>query len=429
MALFGIGGSKSKSSSDSNANTFVDRDQAPYLSDVRSQAQRLNSSGMPVEGVAGINNNLKTTLNDQYSGGNMIANAGGHMGQMGNHMAERGYGGAMDYANRAMGSGPTQGAGFAFGTGNNYAGGAQGFDAAQGRGADFQMANQMGNSASTAGPANMNSAVNQGFDQNNLGNYINNDVLNGQINAATRDITRNLNENQLTGNAANAASSGNSGSSRRAVMDAISTRGANDRSADIGSQMRGNAYNQALGIEAGRASQNAGFQQGANQANAGFMQNSNQFNAGQQNQMRSQGFTMGGNQLQNNLSRQQQADQFNSGQYNQARQFGTGVGQGAFNSNTSNNQFGADMAFRGGGAGVGMQQTGAGMIGAGLDRAQGSGQYGRDYEQQLMNQQYRQGMAPYNSLNFYNQIVGGPNNLSNSSASSRGSSSSFNLSV
>jgi hypothetical protein len=427
--MFGFGKNSSKSSSNSNANTFVDRDQAPYLNDVRSQAQRLNSSGMPVEGVAGINNNLKTTLNDQYSGGNMIANAGGHMGQMGNHMAERGYGGAMDYANRAMGSGPTQGAGFAFGAGNNYAGGAQGFDAAQGRGADFQMANEMGNSASTAGPANMNSAVNQGFDQNNLSNYINNDVLNGQIDAASRDVTRNLNENQLTGIQSEAARGMNSGSSRTGIAMGVAKRGAQDAIYDISSNMRGNAYNQALGIESNRASQNAGFQQGANQANAGFMQNSNQFNAGQQNQMRSQGFTMGGNQLQNNLNRQQQGDQFNAGQFNQARQFGTGVGQGAFNSNTSNNQFGADMAFRGGGAGVGMQQTGAGMIGSGLDRAQGAGQYGRDYEQQLMNQQYRQGMAPFSGLNFYNQIVGGPNNLSNSNTTSSGKSSGFNFNI
>lgn len=427
MPLFSFGGSKSKSSSNSSSKTYVDPSQQPFLNDIRGRAQQLSQNGMPVEGVAGINSNLRNTLNDQYSGGNMIANAGGAMGRFGDGMARQGYGGAMNYANRAMGSGPMQGAGFAFGAGNNYASGAQGFDAAQGGGANFGMANNMGNSASTAGPASMNSAVNQGFDQSNLSNYINNDVLQGQIDASTRDITRNLNENQLTGSASNAAASGNSGSSRRAVMDAIATRGANDRSADIASNMRGNAYNQALGIEAGRASQNAGFQQGANQANAGFLQNSNQFNAGQQNQLRSQGFTMGGNQLQNNLTRQQQADQYNAGQYNQARGFGTGIGQGAFNSNTLNNQFGADMAFRGGAAGVGMQRTGADMIGSGLDRAQGSGQYDRDYEQQLMNQQYRYGMAPYNSLNFYNDIVGAPNNLSSATSSSKGSSKSLNF--
>ena len=428
MPLFSFGGSKSKSSSNSSSNTFVDPTQQPYRRDLMRQAQGLNNSGgMPVEGVAGINDNLRNTLNDQYAGGNMIANAGGAMGQFGNGMARQGYGGAMNYANRAMGSGPMQGAGFAFGAGNQYASGAQGFDAAQGSGANFGMANNMGNSASTAGPASMNSAVNQGFDQSNLSNYINNDVLNGQIDAATRDITRNLQQNTLPSIQGQAAGSGNSGSSRVGNMMGTAMGMANESIGDIASNMRGNAYNQALGIEAGRASQNAGFQQGANQANAGFLQNSNQFNAGQQNQLRSQGFTMGGNQLQNNLARQQQADQYNAGQFNQARQFGTGVGQGAFNSNISNNQFGADMAFRGGAAGVGMQRTGADMIGSGLDRAQASGQYGRDYEQQLYNQQFRQGMAPYNSLNFYNDIVGAPNNLSSATSSSKGSSKSLNF--
>lgn len=428
MPLFSFGGSKSKSSSNSSSNTYVDPTQQPYRRDLMRQAQDLNNSGsMPVEGVAGINNNLRNTLSDQYAGGNMIANAGGAMGRYGNNMARQGYGGAMDYANRSMGSGPMQGAGFAFGAGNQYASGAQGFNAAQGGGANFGMANDMRNSASTAGPASMNAANNSGFNQGNLSNYINNDVLQGQIDASTRDITRNLNENQLTGSASNAAASGNSGSSRRAVMDAIATRGANDRSADIASNMRGNAYNQALGIEAGRASQNAGFQQGANQANANFMQNANQFNAGARNSMLSQGYGMGASQLESNLARQQQADQYNAGQFNQARQFGTGVGQGAFNSNVSNNQFGADMAFRGGAAGVGMQQTGSNMIGSGLDRAQASGQYGRDYEQQLLNERYRQGMAPYNSLNFYNDIVGAPNNLSSATSSSKGSSKSMNF--
>lgn len=428
MPLFSFGGSKSKSSSNSSSNTFVDPTQQPYRRDLMRQAQDLNNNGgMPVEGVAGINNNLRNTLSDQYAGGNTIANAGGAMARYGNQLAGSGYGGAMDYANRSMGSGPTQGAGFAFGAGNQYASGAQGFDAAQGGGANFGMANGMGNSASTAGPASMNAANNAGFNQGNLSNYINNDVLQGQIDASTRDITRNLQQNTLPSIQGQAAGSGNSGSSRVGNMMGTAMGMANESIGDISANMRGNAYNQALGIEAGRASQNAGFQQGANQANANFMQNANQFNAGQQNQLRSQGFTMGGSQLQNNLSRQQQADQYNAGQFNQARQFGTGVGQGAFNANIANNQFGADMAFRGGAAGVGMQRTGADMIGSGLDRAQASGQYGRDYEQQLLNERYRQGMAPYNSLNFYNDIVGAPNNLSSATSRSKGSGKSANF--
>lgn len=372
--IFGFGKKKSSSSSSSQAQTFVDPSQQPYLDFGRGQARQLYDQGpMPVEGVAGINPNLATSLNNQFTAGNQIANAGGNMMAQGGNMMGQGFGGAMNYANQAMGAGPAQGAGFAIGTGNQYASGTAGM-----------------------GAASMNAAVNQGFDQSNLSNYINNDVLQGQINAATRDINRNLEENQLTGNASAAAGAGASGSSRRSVMDAIAMRGAADRSADVASQMRGQAYGQALGIEAGRASQNANFQQGANQANAGF---------------------------------QQQSDMFNTRSFNDARRFGTGMGANAFNANTAANQFGANMAFRGGQAGMDMSRTGAGMMGSGLDRAQGSGQYMRDYDQQMENYQYRQGMAPYNSLQFYNQQIGDPNNLSSSTTTSKGKSSGFNLSI
>ena len=138
---------------------------------------------------------------------------------------------------------------------------------------------------------------------------------------------------------------------------------------------------------------------------------------------------MGGDQLQANLNRQQGADQFNATQYNNARQYGTGMGANAFNANTANNQFGANMAFRGGQAGMDMSRTGAGMMGSGLDRAQGSGQYMRDYDQQMENYQFRQGMAPYNALAYYNQQIGDPNNLSSSTTTSTGKSSGFNFSI
>lgn len=371
MGIFSFGGSKSKSSSKSESNTYVDPSQQPFLQDLRSQAQSLNAGGMPVEGVAGINPNLANALQNQYTGGNMQAAGGSGMMGYGSGMMNRGFGGAMGFANRAMRRGPMGAAGFAMGTGNRFASGTAGMEA-----------------------ANMSAATNQGFDQANLGNYINNDVLQGQINAATRDIGRNLNENQLTGNAAMAAGSGNSGSSRRAVMDAIAMRGAADRSADVAAQMRGQAYGQALGIEAGRASQNAGFQQAANQANAGF---------------------------------DQQANQYNAGAYNQARQFGSTLGQNAYNTNQQGQQFGANLAFRGGQAGMDAMRTGASMFNTGIGQQLASAGYGRDYEQQLLNQQYREGMAPFNALNFYNQIVGAPNNLSSASASSKGSSKSLNL--
>ena len=456
--IFSFGGSKNKSSSNSSSNTYVDPSQQPYRLDLMRQAQGLNNQGMPVEGVAGINPNLAGALQNQYMGGNMQAGAGAGLMGYGSQLAG-GSGAALGFSNRAMAEGPRQGIGTAFGAGNLYSRGAAGGGIAQGSGVNSGMANEMAGNASTMNPAamgsasmnaaGMNAATNAGFNQDNLSNYINNDVLQGQINAATRDITRNLNENQLTASASNAAASGNSGSSRRAVMDAIATRGANDRSADVAAAMRGNAYGQALGIEAGRASQNAGFQQAANQANAGFQQGANQananfmqdsmrtnagfaqganqYNAGAQNALLSQGYGIGASQLESNLARQQQGNQFNAGQFNQARQFGAGIGQNAFNTNQQNQQFGADLAARLGAQGVSNMQTGAGMYNTGVGQQLASGQYGRDYEQQLMNYNYRQGMAPYNSLNFYNQIVGAPNNLSRATSSSRGRSSSLSF--
>jgi hypothetical protein len=56
--------------------------------------------------------------------------------------------------------------------------------------------------------------------------------------------------------------------------------------------------------------------------------------------------------------------------------------------------------------------------------AQGAGDQQRAYDQQLLQQQYQQGMAPYNSLNFYNSVVGAPNNLSTATSQSTGKSKS-----
>lgn len=429
MGLFGIGGSKSKSSSNSSAKTFVDPSQAPYLSDIRGQARDLNNrGGMPVEGVAGINPYINNALANRYSGGNMQAGAGAALMGNGSNLA-RGSGSALRFANTAMMGNPYGGVNAAFGAGNRYAGGVRGADTAQGTGVDYDMANRMGDSAATADAANMNAASNAGFDFNNVSKYMNNDVLQGQIDAASRDITRNLQQSTLPSIQGLAAGAGSSGSSRVGNLMGSAIGMANESIGDISSNMRNNAFNQGLGIEAGRASQNAGYQQGANQANANFLQNSNQFNAGARNSMLGQGYGIGASQLESNLGRAQQGDQFNSGQYNTARAFGSGVGQDSFNTSQQNRRYGADLAARLGSEGVSNMRTGANMFNTGIDQQMSMGEYGRNYEQQLLNERYRQGMAPYNSLNFYNSVVGAPNNLSNSTASSKGSSSSFNLSV
>ncbi len=333
---FSFSKNKSNNQSSSNADTFVDPNQSPYLQDIYGKAQQLNSQGMPVEGVAGINGMLGNALGTAYGvGSNMVA--GGANASQGTNMA-------LNYAGGAMGGNAQGGINTAMGAGQG-----------------------MANMTSMMGAAN-----NQGFNAANAGQYMNNSVLNGQIDAASRDVMRNFQENDLTSIASNAAGTGNSGSSRAGVMAGIAARGAGDRIGDISASMRSQAYNTGLGIEANRAAQNAGFQQQANQANQGA--------------------------------------------YNNMLQYGTSMGQNAYNTNQQNQQFGASMAQQ-------LGQQGYNNMMAGVGMQQGAGQYMRDYEQQLLNNQYQQAMSPFNSLNFYNQIVGAPNNLSSASSSSSGSSS------
>lgn len=354
MGLFNFGVSKSRSRSDSSSRTFVDPNQQPYLGDIRQQAQQLNAQGYPVQDVADINPTLNSALQTANQSGQMQTGAGAGLMAQGS-AAMAGTGTALNYANNAVGMNPRRGIGTAIGAGNAYAQGAAGSAASQ------------------------NSGVNMG----NVGLMINNPLLNRQIDAASRDVVRNLQENQLTGIASQAAGTGNSGSSRAGVMAGIAARGAGDRMGDIAANMRGQAYNTALGIGANQAAQNAEFQQQTNLAN----QNT----------------------------------------FNSARQFGTGVGQTAFNTNQQNQQFGASLANQIGQQGVSNMQVGQNMMNTGVGMSQGSGQYLRDYEQQLLENQYQRAMSPYNSLNFYNQIVGAPNNLSEATSSSRGKSTTLNL--
>jgi hypothetical protein len=80
------------------------------------------------------------------------------------------------------------------------------------------------------------------------GQYADNPYMNGMIDAASRDVTRNLGENQLTGLNMAASGSGNMNSSRAGVAEGIMRRGAADQIGDISSQMRGSAYQSGLGM-------------------------------------------------------------------------------------------------------------------------------------------------------------------------------------
>lgn len=425
--MFSFGGSRSRSRSQSEARSFIDPSQQTHLNNIRNQASVLSMGGMPVEGVASINDRLSSGIGAQFQGGGAIAGAGANMMGFGSGMMNQGYGAVNNFIQDSAGTNPS---GFVRGgmdAGQMFAHGGSQANIAQGSGAATGTAREMANQAFGVTGAQSAGTMNQGFDQNNVANYMNNDVLSGQIDAASRDVMRNLQENQLTGNAAMAAGSGNSGSSRRAVMDAIATRGAADRVGDIAANMRGQAYNTGLGIEANRASQNAQLGQQNQQFNASNQQQADMFSAGAGNQLLGQGFNIGANQLESNLQREQQGNQFNTGQFNQNMQFGANMGMDANRMAQQNQQFGANLGLQMGGQGMAGMQSGANMMTSGINQQIAAGNFQRGYEQQLLNNQFQQAMSPYNALNFYNQIVGAPTVLNEANSSSRGRSSGFNF--
>lgn len=93
--------------------------------------------------------------------------------------------------------------------------------------------------------------------------YANNPAIDAQIDAAGRDISRNLGEQTLPTLNRAASAGGNLNSSRAGMAEAMATRGAQDRMADISSRIRGNAY--TTGLQLGANQQQQRF---ANAANA-----------------------------------------------------------------------------------------------------------------------------------------------------------------
>ena len=90
--------------------------------------------------------------------------------------------------------------------------------------------------------------------------YADNPYLTGQIDAVSRDVSRNLSEQQLPGIDRAASGTGNINSSRAGVASGIAQRGAADRVADISSFMRGDAYNRGLSLaQQDRSSRMAGL--------------------------------------------------------------------------------------------------------------------------------------------------------------------------
>jgi hypothetical protein len=84
--------------------------------------------------------------------------------------------------------------------------------------------------------------------------YANNPYVDGLVDANSRDIVRNLNENQLPALNLAAAGSGNTNSTRTGVAQAIAERGASDRLADVSSGIRSQFFSQ--GLDAARSQYN-----------------------------------------------------------------------------------------------------------------------------------------------------------------------------
>lgn len=81
--------------------------------------------------------------------------------------------------------------------------------------------------------------------------FASNPFVRGMVQAAVRDDVRQVAESILPGLDATAAASGNMNSTRAGVVEGIVKRGLADRIADVSSQLRGQLYQQGLGLGAG----------------------------------------------------------------------------------------------------------------------------------------------------------------------------------
>ena len=141
----------------------------------------------------------------------------------------------------------------------------QGMNLSQGMINDSQQfLDQSGNFINNANRmANFNPADPTQQNIQNAGQYADNPYLNGAIDAASRDVTRNLTEDVLPGINRQAAGAGNTNSSRTGVAEGIALRGAQDRLGDISSTIRADAYNSGLNLsEQGRQANMQGMLSG-----------------------------------------------------------------------------------------------------------------------------------------------------------------------
>jgi hypothetical protein len=94
--------------------------------------------------------------------------------------------------------------------------------------------------------------------------YVNNDLLQGQIDAVNRDVSRTLSEETLPGLNARAMAGGNVNSARAGAAEAIARRGAEDRAADNAATIRADAYKTGLSTSLAAQDQQNSLALGAN---------------------------------------------------------------------------------------------------------------------------------------------------------------------
>lgn len=162
--------------------------------------------------------------------------------------------------------------------------------------------------ASLTDPANYQSAIDRfsaasGADptQSNIAAataYANNPAIDGMVDAASRDVSRNLYEQAIPGINQAASGTGNINSSRAGVAEGIARRGAQDMIGDISSNIRGDAYSQGLSLaEQGRQANLSGMGQAAGLYGQSFGQGMAALNGGNDMTLGNSGAAIDASQL------------------------------------------------------------------------------------------------------------------------------------
>ena len=95
--------------------------------------------------------------------------------------------------------------------------------------------------------------------------YVNSQDVDAQVDAASRDVTRQFSEETIPGLNARAMAGGTVNSARAGAAEAVARRGAEDRVADISSAIRTNAFNTGLQTATTAAGQQNALALGANE--------------------------------------------------------------------------------------------------------------------------------------------------------------------